>query len=164
MPMHFMRTYGQSAGFGDPFTSDMDTAILDVTPELIDLCYQRSKQVLKLTAKDEWLWELLFWDEGRVSWWEFYPDELIESIGLIGAEDAADHGELVELTDASALQHDKACAVECAQMRVLVYRHTKPPPVCEFGWGAYRKHSDVWVTTPTFTHDCFQKLLANTAA
>ena len=38
MPKFFMRTYGQSAGFGDPWTNDMDTAILDVNPELLDLC------------------------------------------------------------------------------------------------------------------------------
>jgi len=163
MTTYFMRTYGQSAGFGDPFTNDMDTAVLDVTPELIDLCRQRGKRVLRLAAQDASLGELLFWDEGRLSWWEFYPSELIERIGLIGADDAADNGELVELTDASVLKRDLACAVECAQMRVLVYRQTQAHPVCEFGWGAYRKHCDIWVTTPTFTLDCLEELLAKTA-
>ncbi len=164
MTTYFMRTYGQSAGFGDPFTSDMDTAMLDVTPELIDVCRQRAKRVTKLAAQEKSLWELLFWDEGRLSWWEFYPSEMIESMGLIGAEEAADNGELVELTDSSALKRDQACAVECAQMRVLVYRLHHDAPVCEFGWGAYRKHSDVWVTTPTFTLVCLEELLDKSAA
>ena len=113
MPKFFMRSYGQPAGFGDPWTNDMDTAILDVTPELLDLCRRRTKHILELAAQDKSIWELHFWDEGRVSWWEFYPSELIESIGLIGAEDAADNGELVELTDATVLKLDKACAAEC---------------------------------------------------
>ena len=164
MPKYFMRTYGQSAGFGDPFTSDMDTAILDVTPELIKLCRQRFKQIQRLAAKDESLWELHFWDAGRISWWEFYPEELIESIGLIGAEEAADNGELVELTDNTALKLDKACAVECDQMRVLVYRQARRRIVCEFGWGAYRKHCEVWVTTPNFTIADFEEALAKVAA
>jgi len=164
MPTFFMRTYGQSAGFGDPFTHDMDTAMLELTPELVDMCRQRAKDVLRLAAKDKSLWELHFWDEGRISWWEFYPEELIERLGLIGAEDAADNGELVLLSDTSALKLDQRCAAECAQMQVLVYRHANSAPVCEFGWGAYRKHCDVWVTTPTFTLDCFERLLASTAA
>ena len=164
MTIYFMRTYGQSTGFGDPFTGDMDTAMLHVTSELIDVCRQRAKRVLKLAAQDDLLWELLYWDEGRLSWWEFYPSELIESMGLIGAEEAADNGELVELTDASVLKRDQACAVECAQMRILVYRQLRGAPVCEFGWGAYRKHSDVWVTTPTFTLPCLEELLAKSAA
>ncbi len=163
MPTFFMRTYGQSAGFGDPWTSEMDTATLDVTPELIRLCRRRSKQVLELAAKDQSLWELHFWDPERVAWWEFYPGELIESIGLIGAEEAADEGELVELTDASPLKLDKACAVECAQMRVLVYRRARQR-YCEFGWGAYRKHTDIWVTTPSFTIANFEEALAKIAA
>jgi hypothetical protein len=50
MPTYFMRTYGQTAGFGDPWTNDMDTAMLDLTPELIDLCRQRSVRVLALAA------------------------------------------------------------------------------------------------------------------
>ncbi len=164
MTIYFTRTYGQSAGFGDPFTGDMDTAMLDVTPKLIDVCRQRAKRVLKLAAHDDLLWELLYWDEGRLSWWEFYPSELIESMGLIGAEEAADNGELVELTDASVLKRDQACAVECVQMRILVYRQLHGAPVCEFGWGAYRKHSDVCVTTPTFTLPCLEELLAKSAA
>lgn len=164
MPRFFMRTYGQSGGFGDPFTSDMDMATLDITPELIRLCRRRSKQILKLAAQDELLWELHFWDGGRVSWWECYPSELIESLGLIGADDAADDGELVELTDTSALRLDKACAVECAQMRVLVDRQARRRRVCEFGWGAYRKHTDIWVTTPNFTIADFEEALAKVAA
>jgi hypothetical protein len=160
MTNYFMRTYGQSAGFGDPFTNDMDTAMLDVTHELIDVCRQRAKRVLKLASQETLLWELLFWDEWRLSWWDFYPSDLIESMGLIGAEEAADNGELVEPTDPGELKRDQACAVECAQMRVLVYRQNRRSPVCEFGWGAYRKHSDVWVTTPTFSLACLEELLA----
>jgi hypothetical protein len=163
MPTFFMRTYGQAAGFNDPWTSEMDTATLDVTPALIRLCRRRSRQALDLAAKDNSLWELHFWDPGRVAWWDFYPEELIESIGLIGAEVAADDGELVELADATALKLDKSCAVEGAQMRVLVYRRARLR-YCEFGWGAYRKHTDIWVTTPSFTIADFEEALAKVAA
>jgi hypothetical protein len=158
-----MRTYGQSAGFGDPFTNDMDTAMLELTPELIAVCRQRASLVLELAAKDETLWELLFWDAGRVTWWEFYPEQLIEQIGLIGAEDDADNGRLVELTHPDVLEKDRCCSVECDQMRVLVERHGGAA-YCTFGWGAYRKHSDVWVTTPTFDLAYLEELLAKFAA
>jgi hypothetical protein len=160
---YFMRTYGQSAGLGDPWTNDMDLATLDITDELVALCRRRARDVLKLAAEDARLCELSFWDEGRIAWWNCYPDELIEGIGLIGAEDAADNGELVKLIDADALKLDEACAVECAQMRVLIDRSNQAKPTCEFGWGAYPKHSDVWVTTPTFSLAQFQQLLVKAA-
>ena len=48
-------------------------------------------------------------------------------------------------------------------MRVLVERQASGPSVCEFGWGAYRKHSDVWVTTPTFTIAHFEQALTKAA-
>jgi hypothetical protein len=45
-------------------------------------------------------------------------------------------------------------------MRVLVERDPgSDSRHCEFGWGAYRKHCDVWVTTPTFTVEQLARLL-----
>jgi hypothetical protein len=164
MPQFFMRTFGQSNACGDPWTSYMDTAMLELTPALIDVCRRRSDSVLKLVVQDESLCELLFLDEGRVSWWEFYPSKLIERLGQTSTDTAADSGELVELTDPETIDLDQPCDVECGQMRVLVYRQDGAVPACEFGWGAYRKHCDVWVTTPTFTLAYLEELLARIAA
>jgi hypothetical protein len=87
MPKIYMRTYGQTAGFGDPFTSEMGTAVLELTPELIALCRQRARLALDMAAQDANLWEVLFWDPGSITWWEFYPDYLTELLGLVEAED-----------------------------------------------------------------------------
>lgn len=167
MPKYFMRTYGQSGGFGEAYSADLDTAVLDVTPELLALCRQRERLVLELAAHDENLWELLFWDPGGVTYFAFSPQHLVEQLGLTASEDAADEGQLVELTDPAWLEKEKeseAGSVECIQMRVLVERSNGSLPHCTFGWGAYPKHQDVWVTTPTFTLEYLEKLPALAAA
>jgi len=160
MPKFLCRTYGQSAGFGDPFTSDVDAATVELTVGLIDLCRKREQQALALYAQDDTLWELYFWHSWP-DWYEFYPSEAEEnSLIPAGSDYSVDEGELIPVNEAEWNYEDKAVRVECVQMVVSVERGGNGRPNhCEFGWVCYRKHCDVLIRTPRWTIEDLEAFL-----
>lgn len=157
---YLCRTYGQSGGHGDPWTDEMDACTIAVSPELIELCRQREKLILALHADDDQLWELLFWHpDGDVCFYEFDACCYCTDSGeWPGRDDICE--DLIAFV--GPLEHEPL-RIECLQMRVLVegFKDGQRKPYCTFGFGAYRKNCDVFVTTPTWTLEYLESLLTS---
>lgn len=161
MPKFLCRTFGQSAGFGGPDTTDMDSAIVELTTALIHLLRKCEQLIRDLQSKLDITHEIYVW-HSPVEWLECFPCDA-EDCGVIpiGSSEAVDdREELVPLADESAITDEVRCRSECGQMIVGISpNYGGNPPEVEFGWCAYRKNCDVLVTTPRFTLSYLESLL-----
>ena len=150
MPKFLCRTLGQSDGHGFADTSAMDSAVLEIDEDLLDLCREREKLVIAMHAQDTALFQCLFL--GRfVDWYEFYPDEAEENCLIpVGGDEAADDGELLPFNSENLFSADKKCSTEFERMQVAFISAMTGRHYCEFSFTAYRKQCGVLVSTPPF--------------
>ena len=150
MPKFLCRTHSHLEGHGDADTSEMDSAVLEIDDDFLELCRRREQLVIAMHAQDTALFKCLF--RGRfVDWYEFYPDEAEENCLIpVGGCEAADDGELLPFNSANLFSADKKCSTEFERMQVVFISAMTGRHYCEFSFTAYRKHCGVLVSTPPF--------------
>ena len=136
---------------------DCDYAVLDVTPELLELVRRRMEAAGAAYQKDNDLFEIYFWDYRL----DFYDSSLIDACQeaiaptkMASAEEVAKTGidrletsgyaELPAGVDLAAFTPQRT---ECDQMVVRHCSTDKGWPVFEIAWIVIPKHTDSYVVT-----------------
>jgi hypothetical protein len=137
--------------------ADCDCAVMELTPDLVELIQRRGKLTRRAWRQDHDLYELYFWC-GMV---DFYDCQVIEACQEAVAANAT-HGnadQLVRdwLADLESnghallppgvdLQAHQPQRTECQQMILRCCRPSDTPQY-EVAWSVIPKHTDIYVTT-----------------